>query len=142
MLLGIANLVDRFGPAATIALAAAILWQLTPAKQWCLNRHHARPPLAAFGRASDLDAVRFGASSACWCFGSCWGLMLLPLVIMSSPLAVMAAISIWIWAEGLNQPRRPTWRVSLPTAAARIASATLRPDYAAVSVGLTVVPDP
>jgi predicted metal-binding membrane protein len=125
-LLGIANLLDRFGLAATIALGAAILWQLTPAKQRCLNRHHARPPLAAFGRASDLDAVRFGASSASWCFGSCWALMLLPLVIMSGHLAVMAAVSIWIWAEGFNQPRRPTWRVSLPTTAARIAGGTLR----------------
>lgn len=126
-LLGITTLLGPYGLAATIAVGAAIVWQLTPAKQRCLNRHHARPPLAAFGRAADLDALRFGASSGCWCFGSCWALMLLPVVIMSDQLPVMAAITIWIWAEGFDQPRRPTWRVTLPTTAARIASAKLWP---------------
>ena len=126
-LLETANLVRRLGPAPVIAVGAAITWQFSPAKQRCLNRHHARPPLAAFGHQAYLDALRFGASSASWCFGSCWALMLLPLVASSAQLEVMAAITIWIWAESFTQPRRPTWRLALPTTAMRIVSAALRP---------------
>jgi predicted metal-binding membrane protein len=133
-LLEAANLLDRFGSAPMIALGAAIVWQFSPAKQRCLNRHHARPPLAAFGHPADLDALRFGASFASWCFGSCWGLMLLPLVTPSAQLEVMTAITIWIWAEGFNQPRRPAWRLTLPTTATRIVRAALRPP--ALRVGL------
>ncbi len=126
-LLGMADLLDRFGPAITLGFGAVIFWQLTPAKQRCLNRHHARPPLAVFGRAADLDSLHFGASSACWCFGSCWGLMLLPLVIMSDQLALMAMITVWIWAEGFSRPRRPSWGVGLPMTAVRILGAAVWP---------------
>ena len=126
-LLGVASLLERTHAAVAIALSVAIFWQLTPIKQRCLNRHHSRPSLATFGGAADLDASWFGARSGCWCFGSCWSLMLLPLVVMSSQLAVMAAVTIWIWAEGFDKPNRPSWHASLPTTAARIVGAAIWP---------------
>jgi predicted metal-binding membrane protein len=140
-LLGMTYVLDRFGPVAMIGVGAAIFWQLTPAKKRCLNRHHARPPLAAFGRPADVDALRYGANSAFWCVGSCWGLMLLPLVIMSGQLAVMVVVTIWIWAEAFSQPSRPTWGVRLPTTAARIASAAIWPPVLRQSAACLPTPD-
>lgn len=67
-------------PAAGVAVLA-IVWQLSPAKQRCLNRCHAHTELAAFGVAADLAALRFGASHGVWCAGSCWALMLSPLLL-------------------------------------------------------------
>lgn len=105
---------------AVIGLLAALAWQLSPVKQRCLNRQHAHPALAAFGRAADLDAVRFGAVHAVWCVGCCWALMLLPLLATHWPLVVMAGVTLWIWAESFDKPARPNWRIRLPGKAARI----------------------
>jgi predicted metal-binding membrane protein len=126
-LLDVASLLERTYAAPAIALGVAVFWQLTPIKQRCLNRHHSRPPLAPFGRAADLDTLWFGARSGCWCFGSCWSLMLLTLVISPSQIAVMTVVTVWIWAEGFDKPIRPTWHFSLPTTAARILSAAILP---------------
>ena len=57
------------------------VWQVSPAKQWCLNRCHQRPPLSAFGFAADADAVRFGVKNGAACAGACWALMLPMLLI-------------------------------------------------------------
>jgi predicted metal-binding membrane protein len=110
--------------AAGMLLAAA--WQFSPVKQRCLNRHHAHPPLAAFGRAADQDAVRFGSVHALWCIGCCWSLMLLPLLAGRWQPLVMLAVTLWIWAESFDTPVRPTWRVRLPVKAARIVAGTGR----------------
>jgi predicted metal-binding membrane protein len=117
---GIADLLSRFGPSLAVALIAAIAWQLSLVKQMCLNGHHKRPSLAAFGYAADRDALRFGTSHALWCFGSCWALMLLPFVLSAGQLAIMAAVSIWIWAEQFDQPTKPSWRIHLPTTGIRV----------------------
>jgi predicted metal-binding membrane protein len=107
-------------------LVAAVAWQLSPAKQRCLNRHHARPPLATFGRAADLTALRFGASHALWCIGSCWALMLLPLVVGTWHLVAMVLVTGWMWAELFDKPRPASWRVRVPVRAARIVVARSR----------------
>jgi predicted metal-binding membrane protein len=117
----VAEALERVGPA--IAIATAVLWQLTPDKQRCQNRHHARRPLAAFGRKADVDALLFGANHAVWCFGSCWALMLLPLVFMTPTLAVMAAVALWMWAEQFDTPVAATWRLRYPLRGLRIAVA-------------------
>ena len=110
--------------AAGLVVAAA--WQVSPRKQRCLNRCHAHPPIAAFGRAADLDAARFGAASGLWCFGSCWALMLLPFLVADQHLAVMAAVSVWMWLERIEPPARPAWRIRLPVRSGRIATAAAR----------------
>ena len=123
-LLAMADVLDRIGRAGAVAIGVAALWQLSPAKQRCLNRHHARPPLAAFGRRAELAALRFGATQAGWCVGSCWALMLLPLVLTTGQPAVMAAVSLWIWAEQLEFPSSASWRVRVPTRALLIVRAS------------------
>jgi predicted metal-binding membrane protein len=117
----------RPGVAVAAGVLTAVLWQLSPLKQRCLNRRHAHPPIAAFGRAADVGVLRFGGVHALWCLGSCWALMLLPLLAGGGHLAVMAAVTLWIWAEAFATPTAPGWRLRLPVDAARILAATARP---------------
>jgi predicted metal-binding membrane protein len=109
-----------------VGVFTAVLWQLSAGKQVCLNRRHAHPAITAFGRAADIDVVRFGFIHGFWCIGTCWALMLLPL-LYDSHLIVMAIITLWIWAEQFDTPVPPTWRIRLPVTAARILTATARP---------------
>jgi predicted metal-binding membrane protein len=93
-----------------LAIVAALLWQVSPAKQWCLNRCHQRPPLAAFGFAADTDAVRFGVTNGAACAGTCWALMLPMLLIGQGQLAAMIAVTLFSLAESLEKPAPLTWR--------------------------------
>jgi predicted metal-binding membrane protein len=104
-----------------LVLLIAIAWQMSPAKQSCLNRCDAQPTLSAFGIAADLDALRFGATHGAWCVGSCWALMLLPLLVSHDHLAAMAAVALWVFAERLNEPLPPRWCWRWPGKAVRIA---------------------
>jgi len=103
-------IVSRLSVALAIATFVALVWQFSPAKQLCLNRCHARPELSAFGLAADLDAFRFGFMHGSSCVGSCWALMLLPLLVSRGHVAAMAVVAIWIFAERLDGPMPPRWR--------------------------------
>ncbi len=96
-------------PAASVILLA-IVWQFSPVKQRCLNRCHAHGELAAFGAAADLDALRFGASHGAWCAGSCWALMLFPMLLPQGHVAAMAVVTVLTVSERLEYPRPPSWR--------------------------------
>jgi predicted metal-binding membrane protein len=62
-----------------------------------------------------------------WCVGCCWTLMLLPLLAGRWQPAVMLLVALWIWAESIDTPAGPAWRVRLPARAARLVLATGRP---------------
>jgi len=111
----------RIPAAAAIVLVAA--WQCSPAKQRCLNRCHAHPPLAAFGIAADFDALRFGLTHALWCAGSCSALMLLPMLWPPAHLAAMAAVTLWLAGERLSAPQPPQWTLRGPAKTARLIAA-------------------
>ncbi len=100
------------GPVAALvsALVATLVWQASPAKQRCLNRCHAQPPLAAFGLAAARDAGWFGLVHGAWCVGACWPLMLAMLVLPAGHLAAMAALAGWLVAERLAPVTSPAWR--------------------------------
>jgi len=98
-----------FMPVA-IAAGVALLWQCSPWKQRCLNRGHAHTPIAAFGRAADVDAFRFGLTHGVWCVGSCWALMLLPELLAVGHIPAMAIVTVWLIAEKLDRPSTPAWR--------------------------------
>jgi len=119
----LANFADRMSglpTAGAFAVILAILWQCAPAKQVCLTQCHSRAPLAAFGWRADRDAFVFGAAHGCWCAGSCWALMLVPLTIGASHFGLMAGVAIWMLAERLESPAPPEWQVRFPTKAVRI----------------------
>lgn len=96
-------------PAAAVILLA-VVWQLSPVKQSCLNRCHAHSAPAAFGVAADLDALRFGASHGVWCAGSCWAMMLAPMLLPQGHVAAMAIVAVLTFSERLEHPRPPGWR--------------------------------
>jgi predicted metal-binding membrane protein len=115
-------------PLLCLGLAAAIAtaWQVSPAKQWCLNRCHRQPHLAAFGAAADRDAFDFGLTNGASCVGACWALMLLILLVEHGHLLGMAAVTLLVFAERLESPAPPAWRWRGPGKALRIVMARLR----------------
>jgi len=104
----------------------ASVWQFSPIKQRCLNRCHAHAELAAFGVAADFDALRFGIMHGIWCAGSCWALMLLPMVLSRGHVLAMATVAVLIFGERLEQPTPPSWRWRGPGRAARFVVAQAR----------------
>lgn len=88
---------------------AALVWQFSPMKQRCLNRGHGHTALAVFGFAADRDALRFGVTHGVWCVGSCWALMLFPMLLSQGHVAAMVAVSFLIFSERLDRPVRPRW---------------------------------
>lgn len=95
---------------ATIAAAVAILWQCSPLKQRCLNRGHLHPEIRAFGRAADLDTIRFGVTHGFWCAASCWAMMLAPMLLPRWHVLAMAMVSVLMTGEWLEHPAPPTWQ--------------------------------
>jgi predicted metal-binding membrane protein len=108
-------------PIAAAALVGAIvmIWQASPAKQFCLNLCHSRPTLAAYGIRADIDVFKFGLTQGIWCFGTCWALMLVPLAMSGHHLIMMAAVSAFLAAERMEQPQRPDWSIRWPSTAFR-----------------------
>lgn len=104
-------LVFEIGVAPIVVAALITLsWQVTPWKQFSLNRCHRRPTLAAFGLDAELDDLRFGFVRAFWCIGTCWAFMLCAL--LSSGLlqwGVMAAVMSVSLFERIREPRQPSW---------------------------------
>lgn len=112
--------------AAALVVFWVLVWQVCPFKQVCLNRLHGHPALAAFGAAADRDALQFGVVHAFWCAGSCWGLMLLPLLVQQGHLLVMLLCWFWMWGEQLERTSPPSWRWRMPVKAARMVAAQLQ----------------
>jgi len=113
------------------AAAVATAWQVSPCKQWCLNRCHRRPPLAAFGMTADRDAFDFGLTNGTACVGACWALMLLPLFAGDNHLPAMIAFTLFVFAERLEGPAALAWRWRGPGRALRIIVAHARMPLAA-----------
>jgi predicted metal-binding membrane protein len=109
-----------------LGLAVAVAWQVSPAKQWGLNRCHARPRLAAFGLAADRDSLGFGLAYGASCASACWPLMLLPLVMGHGHIWAMICVALFAFAERLERPAPLAWRWRGPDKALRIAAARVR----------------
>ncbi len=108
------------------AAAAGMAWQASPAKQWCLNRCHRQPQLAAFGAAADRDAFVFGLTNGASCAGACWALMLLTLFAVHAHLLAMTAASLFVFAERLESPAPLRWHWRGAGKALRIVAAQTR----------------
>jgi predicted metal-binding membrane protein len=112
-------------PAVVVGIIAFV-WQCSPIKQRCINRGHNHRELAAFGMAADLDALRFGISHGVWCVGSCWALMLFPMLVSQGHFAAMALVTYVMTSERLEQPRPLSWRLRFSWKLMRIAAAQTR----------------
>jgi predicted metal-binding membrane protein len=122
--------------AAGLAFALAVVWQVTPAKQWCLNRCHRRPQLAAFGVPADRDTFNFGLTNGASCAGACWALMLPMLLAGEGQIFAMIAVTLLVFAERLERPAPLAWRWRGTGKAWRIVLAQTQ----AVAVGFTADP--
>ena len=109
-----------------LSASTATLWQVSPAKQWCLNRCHRRPHLAAFGAPADRAVFNFGLSHGAACVGACWALMLLPLFVGQGHVLAMVAVMLFAVAERLENAAPLAWRWRGPGKALRIAAAQAR----------------
>ena len=109
-----------------LSAVAATLWQVSPAKQWCLNRCHRRPQLAASGAPADRAALEFGLSHGAACVGACWALMLLPLFVGQGHVLAMVAVMLFAVAERLENAAPLAWRWRGPGKALRIIAAQAR----------------
>ena len=81
-------------------LVAAGIYQLTPAKDVCLQ--HCRAPahfLASHWRPGTLGALGLGARHGAWCLGCCWALMGLLFLGGVMNLLWIAAIALFVLAE-------------------------------------------
>ncbi|MDQ3800997.1 MAG: DUF2182 domain-containing protein [Acidobacteriota bacterium] len=121
-------------PAIAVGVIAFV-WQCSPVKQRCLNRNHNHRELAAFGFAADADALRFGAAHGVWCVGSCWALMLFPMLVSQGHFAAMALATYVMISERLEHPRPLGWRLRFPAKLARIAVAQSRIRLQSLSPG-------
>jgi predicted metal-binding membrane protein len=101
---------DQWQLTTIAVLVAGVVWQCSPMKQRCLNRCHARYALPAFGVAADLGACRFGAWHGIWCVGSCWALMLLPMLVPAGRGALMLLGALVVSSERLDQAAVPQWQ--------------------------------
>jgi predicted metal-binding membrane protein len=104
----------------------AFVWQCSPIKQRSINRGHNHRELAAFGIAADLDAMRFGITHGAWCVGSCWALMLFPMLVSQGHFAAMALVTYVMTSERLEQPRPLSWSLRFSGKLLRIGAAQTR----------------
>jgi len=109
-----------------LAVATAIVWQVSPTKQWCLNRCHRRPHLAAFGTAADCSTFGFGLTNGASCAGSCWALMLATVLAGQGHILAMIAVTLFVCAEQVEVPAPPGWRWRGPSRALRIVAGQSR----------------
>src|SRR5262249_8142641 len=89
----------------------AFVWQASPIKQRCLNRCHSHRPLSAFGVAADRDALLMGLDHGRFCVGSCWAIMLFPMLLPEGHVAAIAAGTLLVFCERLDPARPPAWRL-------------------------------
>jgi predicted metal-binding membrane protein len=75
--------------AAMVAVAAAVLWEITPRK-WRWWRRGDETPMAPRTARADASTARLGVTAAGSCVGSCWALMA-ACVVFAHSLPVMAA---------------------------------------------------
>ena len=94
---------------AAWAAGMALAWQLTPAKQRCLNGCHRLPRLAVFGWRAERDALAYGLRQGGYCVGACWALMLPTLLLEHGHLLAMAAVTLFVLAERMAPPKPPAW---------------------------------
>lgn len=129
---GVMRVVPLVAPgwrAAASMMLVAAFWQMTPVKQMCLNRCHARPPLRTFGLAADRDAVRYGLVSGGWCLGSCWALMLVPPAAGGAHVAAMLGVMMVMVVERQAPCRRPAWRIPFAGTASWLRTASRRMSF-------------
>jgi predicted metal-binding membrane protein len=109
-------------------LAAAAVYEFTPAKYACLRR--CRGPLGfvlSEWRDGRLGALRMGMVHGGWCIGCCWALMAALFALGAMSIAWMAVVAAFIAVEKLLP-----WRAAATTGVAVL--------LAALAIGIAAAP--
>jgi predicted metal-binding membrane protein len=109
-------------------LAAAAVYEFTPAKYACLRR--CRGPLGFIlseWRDGRLGALRMGLVHGAWCIGCCWALMAALFALGAMSIAWMAVVAAFIAVEKLLP-----WRAAATTGVAVL--------LAALAIGIAAAP--
>jgi predicted metal-binding membrane protein len=77
--------------AASVAMVAAVLWEIAPPKRQRLRRCHRTVPLAPRGWRADADCARYGVTTGFSCVTVCWALMVAA-AVFSHSLIVMTVL--------------------------------------------------
>lgn len=88
-----------------------VLWQATPWKQYCLNRHHFLPVINPFGWHAFYDSFKYGLKNAFWCVGSCWAIMWFSLAVMKFGMWSMPFFSILMFIDQNRRWQPATWNM-------------------------------
>ncbi|MCU1752076.1 DUF2182 domain-containing protein [Pseudomonas sp. 6D_7.1_Bac1] len=106
-----ARVILGFSPMDTfiVGLGVCLIWQASPFKQACLNHCHYQPRISAFGLDFLKDCLKYGMVSAGWCVGSCWALMLLPILAEQGHVSLMLLSMGWMLFERFKSPRPVRW---------------------------------
>ena len=128
LVLQAAGSATRWLEAEPVLLLAAgailvLVWEASPARQHCINRHHAHPPLAVHGRSADRSVLRYAVSHACWCLAACSAVMLVPQLTSRWQLPVMAVASAWMWTTMIDEPGPAVWSLRTRGRVRRLAQA-------------------
>src|SRR5919204_3098548 len=109
-------------------LAAAAVYEFTPAKYACLRR--CRGPLGFIlseWRDGRFGALRMGVVHGAWCIGCCWALMAALFALGAMSIAWMAVVAAFIAVEKLLP-----WRAAATTGVAVL--------LAALAIGIAAAP--
>lgn len=81
------------------ALAATVVWQMTPRRRALVRACQKSIPLAPYGWAATRSCLDFGGRLALRCVGTCWALMLVMATASTSPRWWMVAITAAVVGE-------------------------------------------
>lgn len=88
-----------------------VVWQATPWKQYCLNRHHFLPVIHPFGWHAFYDSFKYGLKNAFWCVGSCWGIMWFSLAVMKFGMWSMPFFTILMFIDQNRRWQPAKWNI-------------------------------
>ena len=95
------------------AVAVAIVWHGSPARQRRLNACHRVPALRVFGAPAQRDSLIYGVRSGGNCLAACFPIMLLAFLATNYHFALMAAAAVLMTIERYSPPQPPRWRFGI-----------------------------
>lgn len=94
-----------------VALAGALVWNMSPAAQWARNLCHRQDRIGAFGLEAQVDSCWLGLRTGLACVAACWPFMLVPLQVETGHVAVMMLTGLVLFVDRVTPPADLAWRL-------------------------------
>jgi len=112
LLMPVAALWGQGWTRAFAVLAASIAWSCSPISQYARNRCHRVRGIHPFGLAADRDSFVQGLAAGAPCVLACWPWMLVPMSVPAGHAVLTLAVTLVLFLERLDEPRKPAWRTA------------------------------